>query len=173
MSSNKNILKAFYLILISSCLFIYPIIISFKKDGTFWKSKFLNVNKDGSITYIPDENGNTIPDFSNVGYHHGLIETPDIKVVKNLNPVQGDAGKAIQQAIDEVAALAPDRNGYRGAILLKKGSYPISGSISIQTSGIILRGEGGVTKLIATGKGQRSLIKVSGKGKVIEVKTAG
>ncbi|ETZ21369.1 hypothetical protein [Pedobacter sp. V48] len=172
MSSNKNILNAFYLILISSCLFIYPIIISFKNDHAFWKSKFLTINKDGSITYIPDEKGNTIPDFSNVGYHHGLIEIPNIRIVKTLNPVQGDAGKIIQQVIDEVAALAPDKDGYRGAILLKKGTYSIAGTISIQTSGIVLRGEGDATKLIAAGKGQRSLIKVGGKGKVTEVKNS-
>lgn len=170
MSNNKR--YVFYLILINAFLFICPIILAFKSDSAFWTSKFLTINKNGSITYHPDENGNTIPDFSNVGYQHGLIKIPDVKVVKTVAPVQGDAGKAIQQAIDEVAALTPDKNGYRGAILLKKGSYHIAGSILIQTNGIVLRGEGDATKLIATGKGQRSLIKVNGIGKVTEVKNS-
>lgn len=171
MSQNKNILIVFYLTLIGLCLFIYPIIASFKNDK-LWNSRFLTINKDGSITYIPDEKGNIIPDFSNVGYHHGFSQIPNIKVVKIVNPVQGDAGKVIQQAIDEVAAIAPDKDGYRGAILLKKGSYLIAENISIQTGGIVLRGEGEDTKLIATGKGQRSLIKVSGQGKITELKNS-
>nr|WP_121271975.1 hypothetical protein [Pedobacter schmidteae] len=144
--------------------------ISFVKES-LWTSKFLSVNKDGSITYFPDEKGNTIPDFSLVGYHHGLKEIPRVKIVKTVAPVKGDAGKTIQDAIDEVSALPIGTDGFRGAILLKKGDYSITGTLQIKTDGIVLKGEGNTaqgTRLIAAGKGLRSLLKISGKGRLTE-----
>lgn len=156
-------ISAFYLLLISGALLSF--------SYTSWSSRFLTVNKDGSITYHPDEKGNTIPDFSLVGYHHGLKPIPELKVVKTVAPVKGDAGKLLQAAIDEVSALPPGADGFRGAILLKKGDYPIAGTLYVKAGGIVLRGEGNGpqgTRLIATGKGQRSLIKISGRGKVTE-----
>lgn len=148
-------------------LFAGLIALSFVKNK-LWTSKFLTVNKDGSITYIPDENGNTIPDFSRVGYYHGLKEIPTVKVVKTISPVNGDAGSVIQEAIDQVSALPLGADGFRGAILLTKGDYQIGGTININADGIVLKGEGNTTKgtrLIATGKGQRSLLKISGNGR--------
>jgi hypothetical protein len=151
-------------------LLISGLMLSFIKDNA-WSSKFLSVNKDGSITYFPDEKGNTIPDFSLVGYHHGLKEIPQVKVVKIVDPVKGDAGNIIQAAIDEVSALPIGADGFRGAILLKKGDYSIAGTLNINAEGIVLKGEGNTaqgTRLIAAGKGLRSLIKISGKGRITE-----
>jgi len=51
-----------------------------------WQSKFVIVNKDGSLTYIPDEKGNVIPDFSRVGYYNGDKEIPNIAIVKTIVP---------------------------------------------------------------------------------------
>lgn len=153
------------------CILLTGILtLSFVKDNV-WSSKFLTVNKDGSITYFPDEKGNTIPDFSLVGYHHGLKEIPKVKIVKTVSPVKGDAGSTIQEAIDQVSAMPVGADGFRGAILLKKGDYSIAGTIHIKTDGILLKGEGntaGGTRLIAAGKGLRTLIKISGKGKITE-----
>lgn len=141
----------------------------FAFSSATWQSKFLKVNADGSITYFPDEQGNTIPDFSRVGYHHGDKAIPDVKVVKTLTaPTSGDSEKLIQQAIDEVAKLKPNSMGHRGAILLKKGTYKIPGVIKINASGIVLRGEK-ETVLVASGKLKRNLIVVSGDGDVKEV----
>ncbi len=67
----------------------------------------------------------------------------------------------IQAAIDRVSALTPDANGFRGAVLLKKGVYLVEGSLYIRASGVVLRGEGnGVdgTVLNATQKSQHTLI---------------
>lgn len=136
-----------------------------------WSSKFLTIDSKGNITYHPDKKGNSIPDFSLVGYHHGNKNIPDVDVVKTLNPIEGDATDVLQKAIDEVAAMPVKKNNFRGAILLKKGKYKISGSLNINTDGIVLRGEGdgdNGTELIAVGKGQRSLIKISGKGMITE-----
>lgn len=157
--------------ILTICILLTGILmLSFVKDN-LWRSRFLTVNKDGSITYIPDEKGNTIPDFSLVGYHHRLKEIPNVKVVKTVSPVKGDAGSSIQEAIDQVSAMPIGADGFRGAILLKKGDYSIAGTIHINADGILLKGEGntvGGTRLIAAGKGLRSLIKISGKGKITE-----
>lgn len=139
-----------------------------------WESKFIKAKKDGSLTYIPDEKGNIIPDFSRVGFYAGDQKIPEIAVVKTVAPTGTDNDETtIQAAIDAVAKLPLDKNGYRGTVLLKKGTYKIPESIRITASGIVLRGEGDKpegTKLIATSKKQVSLIHVSGKGNLTEIK---
>jgi hypothetical protein len=112
---------------------------------------------DGHLQYVPDAQGNTIPDFSNVGYMSGIVPlpgtdgTPDVPVKAIVQPLASgvDAGATIQAAIDQVSNLPVDPNGYRGAVLLKAGVYPIRGQIKIATSGVVLRGEG----IDPTGKG--------------------
>jgi len=133
-----------------------------------WESKYLSVAKNGKLNYQPDEKGNVIPDFSRVGYHQNQKPIPFVKVVTTLTATGvNDQGK-IQQAIDELAKQPADKNGIRGAILLKKGDYEIPGSIKINAGGIVLRGEGDGTKLIATGKGQRKTIIAGGNGNLKE-----
>src|SRR6478672_6520481 len=100
-----------------------------------WHSKFVTVARDGSLNYTTDEKGNRIPDFSRVGYYGGDATIPDVAVVRTIFP-SADAQNQIQSAIDEVSTRTPDKNGFRGAILLKKGVYKIPGSININTSGI-------------------------------------
>jgi hypothetical protein len=138
-----------------------------------WQSHHVAIAPDGTLTYIPDAEGNTIPDFSRVGYHQGDRPLPEVKVKKTVRPAAaGSSQELVQKAIDEVAAGKPDKNGFRGAILLRKGTYLIPGSLRINTGGIVLRGEGagaGGTRLVATGKGQRALIVVSGTGTATEV----
>lgn len=134
-----------------------------------WNSEFIHINKNGSLQYIPDAKGNIIPDFSLVGYHHSQKNIPDIPVIKIVEPVEENAQQAIQSAINEMAIKVPSANGFRGTVLLKAGVYKIPGTIKITASGIVLRGEGDATKLIATGKGQRNLISVSGTGSIKEV----
>jgi hypothetical protein len=41
--------------------------------------------------------------------------------------------------------MTPDANGFRGALLLTAGVYPISDSVSINASGIVMRGVGNGT----------------------------
>ncbi|MEJ8818628.1 hypothetical protein [Lacibacter sp. H407] len=143
--------------------------------GVFhWESSFLKVNKNGSISYKADEKGNAIPDFSRVGFYGGDKKIPDVSIVKTVSPTGTDNDeRTIQSAVDEVAKLPLDKNGFRGAILLKKGTYKIPQSIRISASGIVLRGEGDQpegTKLISTAKKQVSLITVAGNGSIKEVK---
>lgn len=121
----------------------------------------------GRLNYSPDEQGNRIPDFSRAGYMGGGVALPDVPVRKTLDPLAGEADDTarIQKALDEMAALSPDPAGFRGALLLKKGTYRVGGTLAIKTSGVVLRGEGQKpdgTVLLATGRKQRTLITVSG-----------
>ena len=158
----------------ASCIFTLTVIFSFQHHSPFWESKFIRVNKDGSLKYLPDEKGNIIPDFSRVGFYGGDKNIPDIPVVKTIEPAAGGTSELlIQSAIDEVSKRPLDKNGFRGAILLKKGTYKIPENIKIESSGIVLRGEGdhvNGTRLVAMSRKQVSLISVSGKGNITEIK---
>jgi len=98
--------------------------------------------KDGKLVYTPDYRGNRIPDFSMVGYMGGGEDIPEVTVKVTLTPQAGDDRERIQMAIDEVSALEPGKEGFRGAVLLKKGVYEIDGPLKITTGGVVLRGEG-------------------------------
>lgn len=131
-----------------------------------WQSKFVQVQKDGSLHYTPDEKGNTIPDFSRVGYYQGDVTIPEIPVVTTISPGE-NAFQQLQDAIDKLSKAPLQRNGFRGAILLKKGAYVFPQTLRINASGIVLRGEGDTdqgTKLVASYKTKEPLIKVSGEG---------
>ena len=157
---------------------ILPLVIaslfSFQSSSPPWESKFIKVNKDGSLKYIPDEKGNIIPDFSRVGYYGGDKEIPDVAVIKTIEPAaEGTSEAIIQSAIDELSKKPINKDGFRGTILLKKGTYKIPENIRIETSGIVLRGEGdnsNGTRLVAQSKKQVSLISVSGKGNITGIK---
>ncbi|MEZ4951670.1 MAG: hypothetical protein R2784_20115 [Saprospiraceae bacterium] len=107
-----------------------------------WETNKAKLNTDGCLTYEADANQNRIPDFSNTGYAGGGVAIPNILVVKTISPINGDNTNHIQAAIDEVSDLTPDSNGFRGAILLNPGTYPVSGQLFIHTSGVVLRGSG-------------------------------
>jgi len=115
----------------------------------------------------PDALGNRVLDYSGVGYKGGTAPIRDVPVKTNLSPVAGDNGASIQAAINYVKTLPLDANGFRGAVLLAAGDYPISNSITINASGIVLRGAGDGTNgtiLRAAGKSQYNLVVVSGSG---------
>lgn len=123
--------------------------------------------RNGKINLEPDPNGNMLPDFSYVGYRDGLEPIPDIPTTVTVEPGDGDDGARIQAAIDQVSSM-PLNNGFRGAVLLKKGNYEVAGSLRIKASGVVLRGSGsGPTDTVinATGdKRQKKVIDVSGSG---------
>ena len=99
----------------------------------------------GRMIRQPDALGNRVLDYSGVGYKGGTVSIPDVAVKTNLSPVVGDNGPGIQAALNYVASLPLDTNGFRGAVLLSAGSYAISNSITISASGIVLRGAGAST----------------------------
>jgi hypothetical protein len=147
--------------LLRTILPVFIVLLNFPAAAQNWQSKFIKIDKEGKLQYIPDEKGNIIPDFSQVGYYHGNKSIPEIPVVTMVT-ASADAEQAIQSAIDALSKKTADANGFRGTILLRKGIYKIPGTIRISASGIVLRGEGDETKLIATGTLQRTLISISG-----------
>jgi hypothetical protein len=122
----------------------------------------VNGNK---LIYSADSLGNRIPDFSYSGYLASAQAIPNIEV-KVVVPIQkGDATNAIQSAIDYVAGLPFNNNGFRGAILLQKGIYQVDGQLQIKASGIVLRGYGATaqgTQIIGAGTDRQTLIRVFG-----------
>ena len=120
--------------------------------------------KDKKLTYTPDSLGNRIPDFSYCGYKAGAEAIPDIHIKVVVPAMSGDATLYIQGAIDYVSNLAPDKNGFRGAVLLQRGTYHVKGSLKLHTSGVVLRGSGtGATILAGEGKDRATLISIEGK----------
>jgi hypothetical protein len=97
---------------------------------------------DGRLVYIADSLGNKIPDFSNAGYKGGGVPIPYVPNKETVWPVLGDNSANIQAAIDKVSALPLDASGFRGAVLLKIGTYELEKPINIKASGVVLRGEG-------------------------------
>ncbi len=80
-------------------------------------------------------------DYSYCGYRMSESGLPNVPVVAVVAPSQGDQAAAIQQAIDYVSGLKPDKKtGLRGAVLLEKGTYNIQRPIYIRASGVVLRG---------------------------------
>ena len=122
----------------------------------------------GKLTYTPDELGNRIPDFSYCGYKASEQAIPNVPVKVVVPVVKGDATLRIQSALDYVATLPADANGFRGAVLLQKGNYEVFGQLRITASGVVLRGSGvNATTITGAGTGRLALIKIVG-GKKIE-----
>ena len=119
-----------------------------------------------------DPLGNRIPDFSAAGYRNGNEPIPDVAGtidparIVNVSPAAGDSMGVIQAAIDQVEAMLPDANGFRGVVQLSAGEFQISDQLTILESGIVLRGVGDGdnpatdTILRGTGTAKRSLVVV-------------
>ena len=121
----------------------------------------------GKILYTPDSLGNRIPDFSYCGYKASEQAIPDVEVKIVVPVIKGDATLRIQSALDYVASLPLDANGFRGTVLLQKGTYEVLGQLRINASGVVLRGSGmnaNGTTIIGAGTGRLALIKIIGTG---------
>ncbi len=124
------------------------------------------------LVYAPDSLGNRIPDFSYCGYKASEEAIPNIEVKVVVPVTKGDATLRIQSALDYIAGLPINANGFRGAVLLEKGIYKIFGQLKINATGVVLRGNRigkNGTELIGAGTGRLALIKIIGKNdKVID-----
>ena len=128
-------------------------------------SALIQISAQGRLQYIPDAQGNTVPDFSTVGYRNGEMAVPTVPVAVTIGPVTGDNQARIQAAIDLVSAMPLDANGFRGAVLLTAGLYGVNGPLVVRTSGVVLRGQGTGptgTTLLATLRQQYTLVSFTG-----------
>ncbi len=83
-----------------------------------YESDIVFTGDDGRLQYVSDAEDNRIPDFSVAGYQGGGVPLPVVPTSRTIGPVEGDDTASIQAAIDEVEALAPDVDGFRGAVAL-------------------------------------------------------
>ena len=121
-------------------------------------SEWVRRGADGKLAYKTTDRGDRIMDFSHAGYRGGGVTIPDVAVKRTVKPGGGDDDtKTIQAAIDEVAKLPVDENGFRGAVLLAPGEFRCAETIDITASGVVLRGSGS-----GSSGGQRSTIKMIG-----------
>ena len=147
--------------LIACLLFFHQQAFSQKKKITPFKP--LTLEKNGKLNYIPDLQGNKIPDFSYAGYQSGNQEIPSVEIKITVTAQDGDATQRIQNAINYVAGLPVDKNGFRGAVLLGKGEFEVLGQLKLKTSGVVLRGSGvKETTIIGAGLDRQTLIRVYG-----------
>ena len=129
-------------------------------------SPILSVGPDGHLVYDADTNGNRVTDFSTCGFAGGSRSIPDALARVVVSAVPGDETARIQKAIAYVAGLPADKNGIRGAVLLRKGRHEIFGQLLFTNSGVVLRGEGAGTNgtiLFAAGTDRRTLIRIAGR----------
>ncbi|NBV23208.1 MAG: hypothetical protein EBS05_14975 [Proteobacteria bacterium] len=103
--------------------------------------QWVALNPAGTLEYKTTPKGDRIMDFSHAGYMGGGVALPVLPVRKEVAPSGGDDSAAIQAAISEVAAL-PLVQGFRGAVLLKPGTFHCSKPITLAQDGIVLRGSG-------------------------------
>src|SRR5215467_535716 len=121
---------------------------------------------DNLLHYAMDAQGNRIMDFSYAGYGGGGMTIPDVPAKVAVSAVFGDNTANIQNAIDQVSALAPDASGIRGAVLLLPGVYEVDGTLSITASGVVLRGSGSGTNgsVITMGGSPHLFLSIQGSG---------
>ncbi len=139
---------------------VFLIIVLLQGNSHAQTSSLVSVGANGRLVYTADLKGNVVPDFSAVGYMNSEVPIPTVGVVLTVNPVAGDNLANIQNAINQVAAMPLDANGFRGAILFTAGTYNISDTVTISASGIVLRGSGfsgSGTNFIATKTSQHIL----------------
>jgi NADH:ubiquinone oxidoreductase subunit D len=105
------------------------------------KSQWVYPDAKGKLIYKTLETGDRIMDFSYAGYMGGGVTIPSVPVKITLSPSAGDNTDAIQHAIDEVSKMKMV-NGFRGAVLLKAGTYNCERALKINASGVVLRGSG-------------------------------
>ena len=112
--------------------------------------------------------GDTIPDFSQVGYLAGAGLPSEAAVGGRLLELAHEAGdqtSRIQQAIDSMAAEPIDGvTGFRGTVKLGGGTWIVSDTLNIQASGIVLSGTDGVNQGSFTPEAQPTTISATEEG---------
>ncbi|MFH5824239.1 hypothetical protein [Georgenia sp. AZ-5] len=105
-----------------------------------WQSNLVQ-SSDLGLVYVRNR-GHRLPDFSHAGYRNGQRSLPAVPVVHAIQSVAGDNTAHIQRAIDKVGAMPRKANGFRGALLLKAGTYQVSGTLYQRHAGVVIRGMG-------------------------------
>ena len=114
------------------------------------RSSWVYYDDNGKLQYKSlNTYGDKIMDFSTAGYKQGTVAIPTAPPIITLSPSCaepcpcGDDTKQIQNAIDELSRKEPlNSDGLRGAVRLAPGCYTVTGTLTIDTSGVVLQGSG-------------------------------
>ena len=131
-----------------------------KATSSLLDRQWVAAGSNGKLEYKTTPKGDRIMDFSHAGYMGGGVALPTLPVKKEVAPSGGDDTEAIQAEIGEVSAL-PLVNGFRGAVLLKPGTFHCSKEITITKDGVSVRGSGsgqGGTLIEMTGEPHTAFI---------------
>ena len=104
-------------------------------------SQWVYTDVHGQLEYEMFKAGDHIMDFSYAGYMGGGVKIPTVPIRLTVAPSGGDDADAIQNAINQVSQM-PLQNGFRGAVLLEPGFFNCSKTLTINASGVVLRGSG-------------------------------
>ncbi|MES2653354.1 MAG: hypothetical protein V4663_16560 [Bacteroidota bacterium] len=132
--------KLFLTVVVCGLLFLNVKAQTLSKNNTP-KSEWVYTNAKGKLAYKALPFGDKIMDFSSAGYMGGGISLPTPTVKITLKSQEGDNTEAIQNAINTVSAMKLV-NGFRGAVLLEPGTYNCEKQLTINASGVVLRGSG-------------------------------
>lgn len=108
-------------------------------------------------------------DFSTCGYRHSAVPIPlvPVRAVVEADDREDDQ-PAIQAALDHVASLEPDANGFRGAVLLKGRQFILRRGLTLTASGVVLRGsDKGKTTVEGTDLSREPIVRVLGKSDLV------
>jgi hypothetical protein len=139
MSSSRSSVRNVRQSIVGACIALATLAIA--QDRTAAQSQWVYFNHPGRLVYRPLKAGDRIIDFSYAGYMGGGVALPVVPVRRTVSPSGGDDTTAIQAAIDEVSRIAPV-GGVRGAVLLSAGRFHCSKTLTIDASGVVLRGSG-------------------------------
>ncbi len=117
----------------------------------------------GAVLTVAAEPPAPLMDFSTAGYGGGGVAIPSVPAKFAVTPSGGDDTRLIQAAIDAAGKLPIAADGFRGAVLLRGGTFRIEGQLKMESSGVVLRGDGAT--LLAAGNSRRTLIEVRGSAK--------
>ncbi|TDE10679.1 peptidoglycan-binding protein [Jiangella asiatica] len=107
-----------------------------------WQAAPVRVTGRGRLVYRRDGDGNRLPDFGHAGYHCGERPLPDVSPARTVGPVDGDNTGHLQAALEAVGRLPLGPDGFRGALQLEPGEYPVAGTLRLNRDGVVLRGAG-------------------------------
>jgi autotransporter-associated beta strand protein len=130
-------------------------------------SDWVYYGPDGTLQYKADSTGAKILNYSAVGYQNGTQNIPYVNTnVVTINPSGGDDSAAVQAAINTMSSQSLV-NGFRGVLSFGAGTFHFGSPLTIQASGIVLRGAGQGpigTTFLATYTTTNDLITVSPTG---------
>ena len=97
----------------------------------------------GRLQYTTDARGNRIMDFSHAGYKGGGVRIPDVsRGAHGQARLRVTTPRRFRRPSTRCRSCPVDANGFRGAVLLERGSIRRRRRARIAASGVVLRGSG-------------------------------